>query len=81
MKKQIQAASQQGQDIIGRATQTGEEIRAQAQDLAKKDAEVLIEKARQAIQSERDSAVDELRQEFADLTVLAAGKVDRSDTG
>jgi F-type H+-transporting ATPase subunit b len=75
VKKQIQAASQQGQEIIARATQTSEEIRAGARDLAKKDAELLIENARQAIKAERESAVDELRQEFADLTVLAAGKV------
>jgi F-type H+-transporting ATPase subunit b len=75
VKKQIQAASQQGQEIILRATQTSEEIRAGAQDQAKKEAELLIEKARQAINAERESAVDEIRQEFADLTVLAAGKV------
>jgi F-type H+-transporting ATPase subunit b len=75
VKKQIQAASQQGQEIILKATQTSEEIRASAQDQAKKEAEVLIEKARQAINAERESAVDEIRQEFADLTVLAAGKV------
>jgi F-type H+-transporting ATPase subunit b len=75
VKKQIQAASQQGQEIIAKATQTSEAIRAGAQDLAKKDAELLIENARQAIKAERESAVDELRQEFADLTVLAAGKV------
>jgi F-type H+-transporting ATPase subunit b len=75
VKKQIQAASQEGQVIIARATQTSEDIRANAQDLAKKDAEELVEKARQAIKAERESAVDELRQEFADLTVLAAGKV------
>jgi F-type H+-transporting ATPase subunit b len=75
VKKQIQAASQQGQEIILRATQTSEEIRASAQGQAKQEAELLIEKARQAINAERASAVDEIRQEFADLTVLAAGKV------
>jgi F-type H+-transporting ATPase subunit b len=75
VKKQIQTASQEGQAIISRATQTSDEIRANAQELAKKDAEILVEKARQAIKTERDSAVDELRQEFADLTVMAAGKV------
>jgi F-type H+-transporting ATPase subunit b len=75
VKKQIQAASKEGQEIIARATQTSEEIRANAQDLAKKDAEDLVEKARQAIKAERESAVDELRQGFAELTVMAAGKV------
>jgi F-type H+-transporting ATPase subunit b len=75
IKKQIQAASQQGQKIITRASQTSDEIRAKAQDLAKKDAEDIIVKARQAIQAERDEAIDSLRQQFADLTIMAAGKV------
>jgi F-type H+-transporting ATPase subunit b len=75
IKKQIQVASQRGQEIIAQATKTSDDVRAKAQDLAKQDAEVLIEKARQAIKSERDGAIDELRQEFADLTIMAAGKV------
>jgi F-type H+-transporting ATPase subunit b len=75
VNKQIQAASRQGQEIIAGATQTSDEIRAKAQDLAKKDAEALIERARQAIKTERDDAIDELRQQFADLTILAASKV------
>jgi F-type H+-transporting ATPase subunit b len=75
IKKQLQVASQQGQEIIARATKTSDEIRAKAQELAKKDADVLIDRAREAIKAERDSAIDELRSQFADLTILAAGKV------
>lgn len=75
VKKQLQLASQQGQEIIARATQTSDEIRAKAQELAKKDAEVLIERARQAIKAERDQAIDQLKREFTDLTIMAASKV------
>jgi F-type H+-transporting ATPase subunit b len=75
VKKQIMLASQQGQEIINRATQTSDEIRAKAQELAKNDADALIARAREAINAERDTAIDELRQEFSDLTILAAGKV------
>lgn len=75
IKKQILEASQQGQEIIARATQTSDEIRAKAQELAKKDAEALILRARQEIKSERDDAIDELRRQFADLTIHAASKV------
>ena len=75
VKKQLQAAAIQGQEIIARATQTSDEIRARAQDLARKDAEAIIEQARQAVKAERDQAIDELRHEFADLTIIAAGKV------
>ena len=58
---------------------TGEEVRQQAQQQARDEAESLISKARTEIQRERDDAIDELRKEFADLTILAAEKViDRS---
>jgi F-type H+-transporting ATPase subunit b len=36
---------------------------------------VLVERARSEIQRERDEAIGELRQEFADLTIVAAEKV------
>jgi F-type H+-transporting ATPase subunit b len=75
VKNQLQAASVQGQEIIARATKASDDIRAKAQELARKDAEQIISQARQAIQAERDSAIDELKREFADLTILAAGKV------
>ena len=78
-KKQIEAASKEGQEAIARAVRTGEVVRQQAQQEARQDAESLITRARGEIQRERDDAIDELRREFADLTILAAGKViDRS---
>jgi len=79
VKKQLQDASKEGQVVIGRAVQTGEEVKQKAQQEARQQAESLIARARMEIQRERDNAIDELRKEFADLTILAAGKVvDRS---
>ena len=75
VKKQLQVASQQGMEILAQATKTSDEIRAKAQDLAKQDAEAIIARGRQAIKSERDAAIEELRGEFADITIMAAGKV------
>jgi F-type H+-transporting ATPase subunit b len=75
VKKQIQAASQKGQELIAQATKASDEIRASAQELAKKDAEMLIERARVAIQAEKEEALEELRREFANVTILAAGRV------
>ncbi len=74
-KRQIEAASKEGQELIARAARTGEEVRQQAQQEARKETEVLLGRARAEIQRERDEAVGELRKEFADLTILAAGKV------
>jgi F-type H+-transporting ATPase subunit b len=75
VKRQLQLASQKGQELISQATKASDDIRAKAQELAKKDAEMLIERARQAIQAEKDEAIEDLRREFADVTILAAGKV------
>jgi F-type H+-transporting ATPase subunit b len=74
-KKRIDAAAKEGQEAIARAMRTGEEVRQEAQQQAKQDAEVLIARARAEIQRERDEAIDQLRKEFADITILAAGKV------
>jgi len=74
-KRQIEAASKEGQGVVTRAVRTGEKLRQKAQQDAKKDAETLIARARTEIQRERDDAIDELRSEFADLTIQAAEKV------
>ena len=74
-KKRIEAASREGQEVIARAVRTGEEVRQRAQQEAKGEAESLITKARVEIQRERDDAIDDLRREFADLTILVAEKV------
>ncbi|MFC1913174.1 F0F1 ATP synthase subunit B [Chloroflexota bacterium] len=78
-EKRIEAASKEGQELVARASRTGEGLRQQAQEEARQTAESLIAKARSEIQRERDGAIDELRREFAGLTIMAAGKViDRS---
>jgi len=74
-KKKIDAAGKEGQEVIARAMRTGEEARQRAQVEAKQEAQVLVEKARVEIQRERDETITELRQEFADLAVVAAEKV------
>ena len=74
-KQQIADASKQGQAVIERASKTAEDIRLKAQEEAKADAEALVSRAKADIRRERDEVIDELRKEFADLTVLAAGKV------
>lgn len=74
-KKRIDAAAKEGQEAVARAVRTGEGVKKEAQQQAKQDAEVLIARARTEIQRERDEAIDELRKEFADITITAAGKV------
>jgi len=78
-EERIAAAGKEGQEVVARAMRSGEEVRQQSQEQARQGAEVLINRARAEIQHERDEAIDELRKEFADLTIKAAEKViDRS---
>lgn len=74
-KKKMDAASKEGQEVIAKAMRTGEEARQRAQQEAKQEALVLVEKARAEIQRERNETIGELRQEFSDLAVVAAEKV------
>ena len=79
VKKKIEDAGKEGQEVVSRAVRTGEEVRQRAQQEARREAETLIVRARLEIQHERDETIDELRAEFAGLTILAAEKViDRS---
>ena len=79
VKKQLEVASREGQERIARAVRAGEEVKQKAQAEAKQEAEALVDRARTEIQRERDEAIGEVRREFADLTIMAAGKViDRS---
>jgi len=75
VKKQLEAASREGQERIAQAIQIGEDVKQKAQQEARQEAETLISRGRTEIQRERDEAIDELRKEVADLTILAAGKV------
>jgi F-type H+-transporting ATPase subunit b len=75
LKKQLEQAGREGQERIERAIKAGEDIKQKAQADAKKEAEKLVVRAKEEIRRERDEAVDGVRREFADLTVLAAGKV------
>jgi F-type H+-transporting ATPase subunit b len=75
VKKQLEEASREGQERIARAVKAGEDVKQKAQADARKEAETLLDRARAEIRQERDDAIDGVRREFADLTVLAAGKV------
>ena len=75
VKKQIETASRKGQERINRAVAVGEEIKVKSREEAKQEAETLIDRARSEIQHERDEAIQGVRKEFVDLTIMAAEKV------
>ena len=75
IKTHLETARKEGQAVIAQATQIGERLKGEAKEGARKEAESLIAKAQAEIKQERDKTVDELRQEFASIAILAAEKV------
>lgn len=71
----IQEARREGQTMIAQATKAGERLVEEARQRARQEGEALLVRARSEIEMERDRVINELQQRFADLTVLAAGKV------
>src|SRR5581483_3239561 len=75
VQEQIEAARREGQALVAQAQEIANRIQADARAQAQADAEATLARARNEIQLERDSAIADLRKEFADLTIAAAEKV------
>jgi F-type H+-transporting ATPase subunit b len=75
LELQLETARKDGQNIIAQAEQIGERLKNEARDEARKEAASLIEKAQVEIKQEREKDIKELRQQFADIAILAAEKV------
>jgi len=75
IQEQLAAARQEGQAIVAQATQMGERLKEEARGEARREAEAIIVRARLEIQAERDEAIVQLRQQVADLAVLAAERL------
>jgi len=74
---EMSRARQEAQALIAQAQQTSARIAEEGRVQARTEAEQIIERARAEIQLERDSAIADLRREFADLTISAAERVIR----
>ena len=75
VKEHLDAARKEGQAVVAQAAQMGERVKEEARQGAREEASALVERARGEIRRERDDTIDELRKEFVDLAIMAAGKV------
>jgi F-type H+-transporting ATPase subunit b len=73
----IEEARRENQRIIAEAMQAAERVRTEAQQQAQQQAEQFLTRARSEIEQERRRAAAELRDQVADLAILAASKVIR----
>jgi len=74
-ERQLEQARRDGQAIIAQASQAADRLREETVRQAKEEAQKVIEKAQSEIEYERRRAMAELREDVANIAVLAAGKV------
>jgi F-type H+-transporting ATPase subunit b len=76
-RERLREAREQSEDIVTRARRAADRLEDEAKADAAKTREELMERTRRDIESETRRAIDEIRREVADLTVLATEKVAR----
>jgi F-type H+-transporting ATPase subunit b len=76
-RQRLREARAQADDIVARARKAGEVQEREALDAARVKREELLEQTRRDIEAETRRAIQEIRSEVADLTVLATEKVTR----
>jgi F-type H+-transporting ATPase subunit b len=76
-RERLTAARHQADEIVARARKAGEQQEADAVNAGKQRREELLEQARKDIETETRRAIQEIRAEVADLTIMATEKVTR----
>src|SRR4051794_6755092 len=76
-RERLKEARRQADEIVDRARKAGETIERETVEDAKHKREELLQAARRDIEIETQRAIQEIRKEVADLTVLATEKVTR----
>ncbi len=76
-RERLTAARHQADEIVARARKAAEQQEADGVGAGKRRREELLEQARKDIETETRRAIQEIRAEVADLTILATEKVTR----
>jgi F-type H+-transporting ATPase subunit b len=76
-RARLREAREQADDIVVRARRAAESLQDESKQAAVKQREELLAQTRRDIEAETRRALDEIRKEVADLTVVATEKVTR----
>lgn len=76
-RQRLADARQQAEDIVARSRKAGEQAEADSLAKAREQREELLEQTKRDIDAETRRAIQDIRREVADLTILAAEKVTR----
>ena len=71
----VEQAQAQGREAIQRSQEAADRLRGELEERARQDADQIVTRARQEVRAERDRAIQQLHEQFADLTVTAAERV------
>lgn len=74
-RRELAAAEEQSQRIIREGRSLADQLKADILEKADASARTMIDQAKGEIQREKDSALEHLRAEVADLAIMAAGKI------
>jgi F-type H+-transporting ATPase subunit b len=76
-RQRLQEARQQAEDIVTRARRAGDRHQEEVTEAARQKQQELLDQARRDIETETRLALERIRKEVADLTVIATEKVTR----
>ena len=76
-RERLKEAREQAEDIVARARKAADRLEDEAKEGAKQTREEMMADTRREIEFETRRALDEIRREVADLTVIATEKVTR----
>ncbi len=74
-RRVMEQARAEGREATQRAQDAAARLREELEARARADAEQIVTRAREEVAQERDQAIEQLRREFADLTIAAAERV------
>lgn len=75
VQAQLETARRDGQNIIAQAERLGEQVKEEARQMARQEAQAIVTRAQAQLQVEREAASAELRREFAEIAIMAAERV------
>lgn len=74
-RQQMANARRQTQQLIAEGRDAGEKVRRDIEEEARVEGQALIERAREAIENEKEAALEGLRKDSVDLALAAAAKL------
>ena len=74
-REMMDGAKAAAQEIINQGKESGDQVKTEALEVGQQEAQVLLDRAKKEIDLQTKKALDEIRRETVDLTILAASRV------